>query len=122
MKREIEDTHLGFFKIGEMVQGLGWEQYTYPITLEGLQAANSGDMMLESNPATPLVPPRAPSRPTLFNKTSSANGFGAYIPLCARAENWRRDVGEKKLPILARIKAAHTILEQLTRSTRGSRE
>jgi beta-lactamase class C len=122
MKRAIKDTHLGFFKVGEMVQGLGWEQYPYPITLERLQAGNSGDMMLESNPAAPLVPPRAPSRPTLFNKTGSTNGFGAYIVFVPEQRIGVVMLANRNFPIPARIKAAHTILEQLTRLTRGSRE
>jgi beta-lactamase class C len=25
MRRAVEGTHIGYFKIGEMVQGLGWE-------------------------------------------------------------------------------------------------
>jgi beta-lactamase class C len=27
IRRADEGTHIGYFKIGEMVQGLGWEQY-----------------------------------------------------------------------------------------------
>ena len=41
MRRAVEGTHIGYFKIGEMVQGLGWEQFGYPITLERLLAGNS---------------------------------------------------------------------------------
>jgi len=57
MRSAVEDTHLGYFKVGEMAQGLGWERYPYPITLEQLLAGNSLTMIMESNAVTQITPP-----------------------------------------------------------------
>jgi beta-lactamase class C len=113
LRRAIEGTQLGFFEVGEMVQGLGWEQYPYPITLERLLAGNSRAMIMESNAATPLTPPRAPSGPTLFNKTGSTNGFGAYVAFVPEEKIGIVMLANRNFPIPARIRAAHAILEQL---------
>jgi len=38
LQRAIAMTHTGYYRVGEMTQGLGWERYPYPISLERLQA------------------------------------------------------------------------------------
>jgi beta-lactamase class C len=115
IRRAIEGTHVGYFKIGEMVQGLGWEQYPYPITLDRLLAGNSGAMIMEANAATQLTPPQTPSEPTLFNKTGSTNGFGAYVAFVPQKKIGIVMLANKNLPIPARITAAHAVLEQISR-------
>jgi beta-lactamase class C len=118
MQRAIEGTHLGFFKAGEMVQGLGWERYPYPVSLERLLAGNSSDMSMQSNATTQLVPPQAPSGLALFNKTGSTNGFGAYVAFVPEKKIGVVMLANRNLPITARIKAAHAILEQLAPTAR----
>ncbi len=113
MQRAIEGTHVGYFKVGDMVQGIGWEQYPYPITLEALQAGNSPAMSMESNAAQRIAAPRASSGPTLFNKTGSTNGFGAYAVFVPAEGIGIVMLANKNFPISARIKAAYAILEQL---------
>ena len=114
IRRAVEGTHVGYFKIGEMVQGLGWEQNPYPITLDRLLAGNSGTMIMEANAATQLTPPQTPSKPTLFNKTGSTNGFGAYVAFVPEKKIGIVMLANKNLPIPARITAAHAALEQLS--------
>jgi beta-lactamase class C len=114
MRRAVEGTHVGYFKIGEMVQGLGWEQYPYPIALDRLLAGNSVTMIMEANAATPLTPPQNPSKPTLFNKTGSTNGFGAYVAFVPEKKIGIVMLANKNFPIPARITAAHAVLEQLS--------
>ena len=114
MRRAIQGTHIGYFKIGEMVQGLGWEQYPYPITLDRLLAGNSVQMSLEANAATQLTPPQAPSQPTLFNKTGSTNGFGAYVAFVPAKKIGIVMLANRNVPTPARITAAHAVLEQLS--------
>ena len=114
IRRAVEGTHIGYFKIGEMVQGLGWEQYPYPITLDRLLAGNSGTMIMEANAATQLTPPQTPSGPTLFNKTGTTNGFAAYVAFVPEKKIGIVMLANKNLPIPARITAAHAALEQLS--------
>lgn len=47
LQRAIAGTHTGYFKVGDMTQGLGWEMYTYPINLERLLAGNSSQVSLK---------------------------------------------------------------------------
>ena len=44
---------VGYFKVGGMVQGFGWEQYPYPVALKQLVAGNSTDMSMKPNAASP---------------------------------------------------------------------
>lgn len=115
MPHAIATTHVGYFKIGEMVQGLGWERYPYPITLERLLAGNSYAMILEANAATPLTPTQAPSGPALFNKTGSTNGFGAYVAFVPERKLGLVMLANRNFPNPARIEATHAILEQIAR-------
>jgi beta-lactamase class C len=115
IRRAVENTHIGFFRTAEMTQGLGWEQYPYPVSLESLLAGNSSQMIWEPNPATEIVPPRKPEGPTLFNKTGSTNGFSAYVAFVPDKKIGLVMLANKNFPIPARIKAAHRILEQLAR-------
>lgn len=118
MQRAVAGTHVGYFKVGEMVQGLGWEQYTYPISLERLLAGNSAAMIMEPNPSTRLEQPQAPSAPTLFNKTGSTGGFGAYVAFVPESRIGIVMMANKNYPIPARVKAAHALLAQLGPATR----
>lgn len=113
LRRAVEGTHIGYYKVGDMVQGLGWEQYPYPVALDRLLAGNSADMAMKPQPATRIVPPQAPSGPTLFNKTGSTNGFGAYVAFVPEKRIGIVMLANRNFPIPARITAAHAVLEQL---------
>ena len=71
-------------------------------------------MSLEANAATQLTPPQAPSQPTLFNKTGSTNGFGAYVAFVPEKKIGIVMLANRNVPIPARITAAHAVLEQLS--------
>jgi len=114
IRQAVERTHIGYFKVGEMVQGLGWEQYPYPVTLERLLAGNSATMSMKPNAATALASPQLPAEPTLFNKTGSTAGFGAYVAFVPAKQIGIVILANKNVPIPARITAAHAVLEQLT--------
>lgn len=113
LRRAVEGTHVGYFKINGMVQGLGWEQYPYPVTLRELEAGNSQALIREANPARALVPPQAPPPATLFNKTGSTSRFGAYAAFVPAKKIGVVILANKNYPIPARIKAAHAILARL---------
>lgn len=113
MRLAVMGTHVGYFKAGAMVQGLGWEQYAYPVTLERLLSGNSYDMILDPNPAHRIARPQAPSRPALFNKTGSTDGFGNYVLFVPEKKIGIVMLANRNYPIPARVKAAHAILGQL---------
>lgn len=113
MRRAIEGTHVGYFRTGDMVQGLGWEQYAYPVTLTRLLAGNSDAMINKPNLATALTPPLPPSRPTLFNKTGSTSGFGSYVAFVPDKGIGIVMLANKNVPIPARVTAAFAVLEAL---------
>nr|WP_229519466.1 class C beta-lactamase [Massilia rhizosphaerae] len=113
MRRAIECTHTGYFRIGDTVQGLGWEQYRAPVSLSALQAGNSTTMSAGSNPVTRLQPPQAPPRGTLFNKTGATRGFGSYVLFVPERRVGIVMLANKNYPIPARVEAAYSILGQL---------
>ncbi|VXC48317.1 Beta-lactamase [Pseudomonas sp. 8BK] len=113
LQRAIAITHAGYYRVGEMTQGLGWERYPYPISLERLQAGNSPAMALESQPATRLAPPETEPGDSLFNKTGSTGGFGAYAVFVPSQNLGLVMLANKNYPNAARIKAAHAILSAL---------
>lgn len=113
LRRAVEGTHVGYFKIDGMVQGLGWEQYPYPVSLKDLEAGNSQKMIWEANPASALVPPQTPPPATLFNKTGSTSRFGAYAAFVPAKKIGVVILANKNYPIPARVKAAHAILVNL---------
>jgi beta-lactamase class C len=114
MQRALEETRIGYFEMGEMTQGLGWEQYPFPVSLERLLAGNSTTMIMEANPAGQLTPPVRSSGPTLFNKTGSTNGFGAYVLFVPEEEVGIVMLANRNYPNAARIEAAYEILERVT--------
>lgn len=113
MRRAVEATHTGHFEVAGMVQGLGWEQYPFPVSLDRLLAGNSPTVAMQPNPAVP-VSPRPPAGPALFNKTGSTNGFGAYAAFVPDERTGIVMLANKNFPIAARVTAAHEILEQLS--------
>lgn len=117
LRGAVKGTHIGFSETGGMVQGLGWEQYPYPVTLERLLAGNSEAMIYESNPAK-LTPPHVAPSATLFDKTGSTRGFGAYVAFVPAKKIGIVMLANKNYPIAVRVKAAHAILDQLAQITR----
>ena len=113
IRKAIEATHVGYFDSGKMVQGLGWEQYPYPVSLERLLDGNSRDMALKSNPVKVLSPPKQPDGSTLYNKTGSTNGFGGYVAFVPEKKIGIVLLANRNFPNPERIKAAHAILTAL---------
>ena len=113
----IAMTHRGYYKIGGMTQGLGWEIYAYPTSLEQLQAGNSNQMSRNPNPASKLVPPQPPRKDVLINKTGSTNGFGAYVAFVPAKGIGIVMLANRNYPIPTRVKAAYKILTALDKES-----
>ena len=114
LRGAITATHTGYFTVGAMVQGLGWEIYPYPTNLDQLLAGNSIQMALKANKVTRLDPPQPPQKNVLVNKTGSTNGFGAYVAFVPEKGIGIVMLANKNYPIPARVTAAYRILTALT--------
>ncbi|WP_229217837.1 class C beta-lactamase [Rugamonas apoptosis] len=115
VRRAIEGTHVGYLRAGELVQGLGWEQYSWPISQERLLSGNSEKMIWERNPMQLLAKPQLPVGPTLFNKTGSTSNFGAYVAFVPAQRIGVVILANRNYPIPARVTAGYAILEQLAK-------
>lgn len=113
IRKAIENTHVGYFKVGSMTQGLGWEQYQYPVKLETLLDGNSSKMALESHAVTPIKQPKIASPATFFNKTGATNGFGAYAAFIPQQKIGIVMLANTNFPNEERIKASYRSIEQL---------
>ncbi|MBX9462962.1 MAG: beta-lactamase [Aquamicrobium sp.] len=113
MREAVTATHKGYFEVGEMIQGLGWEQFPFPLTLERLRAGNSRTMAFESNPATPAKHNAHSSHAVLYSKTGSTNGFGAYATFVPEAELGVVMLANMNIFMPDRLEAMHQALEAL---------
>jgi beta-lactamase class C len=113
LRRAVEGTHTGYFAVGDLVQGLGWEHYAYPITLQRLQAGNA--IAMDARPATQLSPPQTPPAATLYNKTGATGGFGSYVLFVPSQRIGIVMLANRNYPNPARIAAAYSILAQLAK-------
>lgn len=114
MQSAIATTHTGYYKVGGMTQGLGWEMYDYPTNLgQLLQVGNSPDMTVKANAIEKLSPPRPPRKDVLLNKTGSTNGFGAYVAFVPSKSIGIVLFANKYYPNSERVRAAYKILATL---------
>ena len=112
IRHAIMGTQVGHFEVGPMVQGLGWEQYPYPVSEERLLAGNAAGMIFEARPVR-RIGVQASAGPRLFNKTGSTAGFGAYVAFVPAKQIGIVMLANKNYPIPARVKAAYAILSQI---------
>lgn len=113
LHQAIATTHLGYYRIGDMSQGLGWERYTYPISLEQLQEGNSSQMALEPHAIERFAKPQPAAGDLLLNKTGSTNGFGAYMLLLPARDTGLVILANRNYPNAERVRIALQILSAL---------
>jgi beta-lactamase class C len=110
MQQAIATTHTGYYSVANMTQGLGWELYSYPITLDQLLAGNSTEMAMQAHQVKWLTPPQPQPQNVLINKTGSTGGFGAYAAFVPSKEIGIVILANKNFPIPDRVKIAHSVL------------
>ena len=110
LQQAIALTHTGYYRVGDMTQGLGWELYQYPVTLDQLLAGNSSQMAMEAHQVQWLNPPQPQPQNLLLNKTGSTGGFGAYALFVPSKDIGIVLLANKNYPIAQRVKIAHQIL------------
>ena len=115
VQKAIALTHTGYYTVGDMTQGLGWERYTYPISLDRLLDGNSTPMAMEAHKVKWLNPPQPEPANVLLNKTGSTSGFGAYVAFVPSKKVGIVILANRNYPNGERVKIAHKILGELTR-------
>ncbi|WP_434064114.1 class C beta-lactamase [Roseateles aquae] len=115
LRRAVETTQIGQFRVGHMVQGFGWEQFPYPLSRELLLGGNAEEIYFDPNPVQ-AVPAQPASTPRLFNKTGSTGGFGAYVLFVPAKRIGIVILANRSYPIPARVEAGYAILESLAPS------
>jgi beta-lactamase class C len=110
LQQTIANTHTGYYTVVDMTQGLGWEMYRYPISLEHLLAGNSTEMAMEAHTVQWLNPPQPQPHDVLINKTGSTGGFGTYVAFVPSKDVGIVIMANKNFPIPERVKIAHKIL------------
>lgn len=113
LQRAVRATHQGHFQVGPMTQGLGWESYPYPVSLEQLLAGNSDDMATDPQPARAIAPPLPAGTARLYNKTGATRGFGSYVAFVPAQKIGVVLLANRAYPKEARIEIAYRILQQL---------
>ena len=78
LRKALAITQAGYFQVGAMTQGLGWERYPYPVSLDTLVDGNSPRLIREPQATRRLDPALPAAAQAWYNKTGSTNGFGAY--------------------------------------------
>ena len=113
LRQAISSTHRGYYQVGDMTQALGWERYTYPISLEKLQAGNSAEMALQAQPVARFSAPKPAEGDLLLNKTGSTNGFGAYILLLPARDTGLVILANRNYPNAERVRLARQLLQAI---------
>ncbi len=111
--RAVDATHVGYFRAGEIVQDLIWEQYPYPVALDRMLAGNSPEMARSATPAKAIEPPMPPQADVIVNKTGSTGGFGAYVAYIPAKKIGIVMLANKFYPNAERVKAAYAVLSGL---------
>lgn len=113
LRQALSATHAGYVRAGVMTQGLGWERYRWPTTVDDLLAGNDARMVLDGSPAQRIEPPEASTPDVLINKTGSTNGFGSYAAFIPARRIGVVLLANRNYPVPARIEAAWKILNAL---------
>ncbi|SPA31024.1 beta-lactamase/D-ala carboxypeptidase; penicillin resistance, penicillin-binding protein (PBP) [Cupriavidus taiwanensis] len=113
LQRALATTRTGYFKVGDMVQGLAWEMYPWPAQRDSVLAGSSPQVVFEANPVARLEPPQPARSAMLVNKTGSTNGFGAYVAYVPSQRIGIVMLANKNYPVAERVKAAFKVLQYL---------
>ncbi|TFY89152.1 beta-lactamase [Pseudomonas kairouanensis] len=113
LQQAIATTHTGYYSVDGMTQGLGWESYPYPITLQALTEGNSTPMAMEPHTVKWLNPAQQQTTNRLYNKTGSTGGFGAYVAYVPSKDIGVVILANKNYPNAERVKLGHGILSAL---------
>ncbi|EPF6535355.1 ADC family extended-spectrum class C beta-lactamase [Acinetobacter baumannii] len=110
IQRAINETHQGRYQVNTMYQALGWEEFSYPATLQTLLDSNSEHIVMKPNKVTAIS--KEPSV-KMYHKTGSTNGFGTYVVFIPKENIGLVMLTNKRIPNEERIKAAYAVLSAI---------
>ncbi|MGL4723694.1 MAG: class C beta-lactamase [Scandinavium sp.] len=113
LKKAIDTAQQGYYKIGDMYQGLGWEMYPWPINPQQVITASGNEVALKASAAELQTPARPATPASWLHKTGSTNGFGAYIAFVPEKKLGIVMLANKNYPNPVRVTAAWQILHAL---------
>ncbi|EPK6767399.1 ADC family extended-spectrum class C beta-lactamase [Acinetobacter baumannii] len=109
IQRAINETHQGRYQVNTMYQALGWEEFSYPATLQTLLDSNS-EQIVKPNKVTAIS--KEPSV-KMYHKTGSTTGFGTYVVFIPKENIGLVMLTNKRIPNEERIKAAYAVLNAI---------
>lgn len=109
----IRNAQQGYWQVGEMTQGLGWERYGWPVDGKTIIAGSDNRVALSATPVTALTPPQPATPAHWLHKTGSTNGFGAYIAMVPEKQFGIVMLANKNYPNPQRVTAAWQIMQAL---------
>jgi beta-lactamase class C len=112
MQQALENNRKGYYQTKYFTQGLAWEMYSLPTTLQMLLDGNSTEVILNPQAIQVNEPPTPVLNDVWVNKTGSTNGFGAYIAYVPAKKTGIVILANKNYPNTERVKAAYTILDR----------
>ncbi|HFF4995121.1 TPA: ADC family extended-spectrum class C beta-lactamase [Acinetobacter baumannii] len=110
IQRAINETHQGRYQVNTMYQALGWEEFSYPATLQTLLDSNSEQIVMKPNKVTAIS--KEPSV-KMYHKTGSTTGFGTYVVFIPKENIGLVMLSNKRIPNEERIKAAYAVLNAI---------
>ncbi|WP_331832946.1 class C beta-lactamase [Pseudomonas sp. LH21] len=113
MRKAIAITQSGYFQVGAMTQGLGWERYPYPVSLDTLLEYNGAKIIRGENPIQALNPALPADPAAWYNKTGATGGFGAYVAFVPSRQMGIVLLANRNYPNEERVRAAQRILSSL---------
>ncbi|MDH0629384.1 beta-lactamase [Pseudomonas mosselii] len=113
MRKAIAITQSGYFQVGAMIQGLGWERYPYPVSLDTLLEYNGAKIIRGENPIQALNPALPADPAAWYNKTGATGGFGAYVAFVPSRQMGIVLLANRNYPNEERVRAAQRILSSL---------
>ncbi|EPO6516950.1 ADC family extended-spectrum class C beta-lactamase [Acinetobacter baumannii] len=110
IQRAINETHQGRYQVNTMYQALGWEEFSYPATLQTLLDSNSEQIVMKPDKVTAIS--KEPSV-KMYHKTGSTTGFGTYVVFIPKENIGLVMLTNKRIPNEERIKAAYAVLNAI---------
>ena len=113
LRQSLDETLIGHYQVGGMIQALVWEYYQPGTDLKTILQGGSDAMIFQANPAAALEPAAGPRPEAVYNKTGSTRGFAAYAVFVPARKTGLVMLSNRPFPIEARMRLAFEVLAEL---------